>query len=285
MDFVWHTMAIIFMTIPHYLGLNLVFGKGKILHFGPEAVSIVAGYSVFILLMRVGTGYPVAIIGGLVLVSLISVFFAWFALRLDSDAFGVMSIALHLAFVAVVLNWTSVTRGALGIPGIYRFPFLHTPFEFAMFSLVITTLFILFMLWVDRSSFGRQLTALAEHKWHSQSLGINRAYVYIIAFLISGVGMLITIVLMRQYHTIIHPNGFGFHVLIFGVMVVVAGKPGSVLGVTLATALLTLLGEAIRFVPLAPSVLGPVRLILFGLILFIAVYIRRDTLFPKEREI
>ncbi|PIR52818.1 hypothetical protein COU76_04710 [Candidatus Peregrinibacteria bacterium CG10_big_fil_rev_8_21_14_0_10_49_10] len=68
-------------------------------------------------------------------------------------------------------------------------------------------------------------------------------------------------------------------------MVIVAGKPGSVPGVTLASILLISLKEALRFVPLSPAVLGPVRLILFGLILFGAVWWRRDTLFPQEREI
>ena len=80
-------------------------------------------------------------------------------------------------------------------------------------------------------------------------------------------------------------DAFGYSALVFVVMIVVAGKPGSVIGVTISTFLLIVLQEALRFVPLASSVLGPMRLILFGLILFIAVYIRRDTLFPKEREI
>ncbi len=68
-------------------------------------------------------------------------------------------------------------------------------------------------------------------------------------------------------------------------MIIVAGKPGSVLGVTLSTILLILLKEGLRFVSLAPSILGPVRLILFGMILLAVVYWRRDTLFPKQRSI
>lgn len=68
-------------------------------------------------------------------------------------------------------------------------------------------------------------------------------------------------------------------------MIVVAGKPGSVLGVTLSTILLVLLRESLRFLPLDPTMIGPVRLLLFGLILFAAVWVRRDSLFPQQRTV
>ena len=68
-------------------------------------------------------------------------------------------------------------------------------------------------------------------------------------------------------------------------MAVVAGKPGSVLGVTFSTVLLVLLKEGLRFLPLPTAVLGPVRLLLFGIILLVAVYVRRDTLFPQQRTV
>jgi len=94
-----------------------------------------------------------------------------------------------------------------------------------------------------------------------------------------------TQVLFPQYIRLLHPNDYLFPALIFYVTCVVAGKPGSVIGVTLATTLLVLLKEALRFVPLSASVLGPLRLILFGMILFGVVYWRRDSLFPEQRRV
>ena len=143
-----------------------------------------------------------------------------------------------------------------------------------------------FALWrISRSAFGRQLQALAEHQWHAKSLGINQKIVHVIAFQIVGLGAMATAIFFPQYLTFLHPNDYQFPVFVFIVTAIIAGNPGSVFGVTLSTVLLVLLKEALRFVPLSASVLGPIRLILFGLILFGVVFWRRDTLFPKQRTI
>jgi len=284
MDFLWHILALIGMTIPHALGMNLIFGKGKIFHFGSIGVSVFTVYPIFIVLRATGS-YPLALLVGFVAAMVISAFFAWLSLRLEPDGFGVISIAVHLSLLAVVLNWQSLTRGALGIPHIPRMPYLDSVADFAIFSLIITVAWVICIWYIDRSSFGRQLSALAEHEWHARSLGINRARVHLSAFLIGGVGAFLVSMQLPQYLSLLHPNDYQFPVLIFYIMIVVAGRPGSVWGVTLAAILLTILKEALRFVPLAPGILGPGRLILFGFILFAVVYWRRDVLFPHERKV
>tara|TARA_Y100000310_G_C20662679_1_gene805644 strand:- start:58 stop:912 length:855 start_codon:yes stop_codon:yes gene_type:complete len=284
MDFIWHIIALIGTFIPYTLGYNLIFGKGKILHFGPLGISIPTVYTIALILIHT-QNFLLAFIAGLAMALLFSALFAWVSLRLDADAFGVMSIALHLSTLAVVLNWNSLTRGALGIPRIPRLPFLNSVFDFAVFGIVISVFSVIAVWHIDRSSFGRKLSALAEHEWHAKSLGINKSTSHLLAFLIGGVGIAFGNFIHPQYLTLLHPNDFLFPNFIFVVMIVVAGRPGSVLGVTLSTILLLVLREALRFVPLAPAVLGPVRLMLFGIILFGAVWWRRDTLFPQERQV
>ena len=73
--------------------------------------------------------------------------------------------------------------------------------------------------------------------------------------------------------------------MIFFATIVIAGGPGSMRGAIIATFGLTILREGIRFINLPYDLIGPVRLLLFGVILFMAVYLRRDTLFPPERRI
>lgn len=284
MDFFWHIVALTAMWIPNPLGFNLIFGKGKIFHFGPIGVSVVTAYAMVIALTATES-YLLALLIGLLAALTVSLFFWWLSLRLEPDGLGVITIAVHLALLAIVLNWSSLTRGALGIPYIPRFPFLESAPTFALFALLIATMWFLFLFFLDRSSFGRKLAALSEHEWHAKSLGIDRAQAHLWAFLIGGVGAFLTNMLFPQYIRLLHPNDFTFPVLVSTIMVVVAGRPGSVIGVTIATILITLLREALRFVPMAADVLGPLRLILFGLILFIAVYYRRETLFPQERRV
>lgn len=284
MNFALHLTAMIAIGLPNLLGYNLIFGKGKIFHFGPIGVSIAATYGCFVTLSWTES-WMLALLIGMIFSLSCSALFAWLSFRLDPDGLGILSIAVHLTLLSVVLNWTDVTRGALGIPRIPRMEFLQTPQQFALVSVLIAAACIIGSLLLDRSSFGRKLSALAEHEWSAESLGISRVRTHLCAFLIGGLGALITSVLYSQYIHLVHPNDLTFIWLIFYVLVIVAGKPGSVLGVTLSATLLTLLREGLRFVPLPTGILGPLRLLLFGLILLTAVWWRRDSLFPKKRTI
>jgi branched-chain amino acid transport system permease protein len=284
MNFLLHIIATTAMSAPNILGFNMLFGRGKIFHFGPLGVSLVASYVTFLTVMATGS-YALGIALGLFSTLVVSAFFAWLSLRLDPDGFGVMSIAVHLGLLAVVLNWSSVTRGALGIPRIPRFFFLDSTFDFAVLSLCIALLWGAVLWKLDRSAFGRKLIALSEHDWHAKSLGIDRARTHTAAFLIAGIGALLSVLQYHQYLFLVHPSDFGFPAFIFFVTVVVAGGPGSVRGCIVSLVLLSLLREGLRFIPLAADVLGPLRLILFGLILFVAVWYRRDSLFPRQRTV
>lgn len=284
MNYTLHIIIMACVTAPVVLGLNLVLGRGKILHFGPVGVSVFTAYATF-LTLQASHSYPLACVVGLAAALLISAFFAWLALRLDGDAFGILSIAMHLSIIAVVLNWTALTRGTLGLPRIPRMPGLETLPMFALVTTIVAGLYACAMVRIDRGTLGRSLAALAENRFHAESLGINRISVTFKAFLIAGVGAFLSNLFFPQYIGLLHPNDYLFQVLIFDVMCVVAGGPGSVVGVTVATFLLTILQECMRFLPLPLSVTGPLRLLLFGVILLTAVTIRRETVFPRPRSI
>lgn len=285
MQFFLHVVSLTALSIPSILGYNLVFGKAKIFHFGPLTSSLVAAYGTFVPLSMFGYGWLPSLCIGAALTAVTALLFAWLSLRLEPDGFGVLSLAAHLAMLAVALNWTSLTRGALGIPRIPRMEILATPGRFALVSAIVAALWVVALVILDRSALGRRLAALSEHSWHAQSVGISRRNAHIVVFLIAGLGALITNALYPQLVYLLHPSDFGFPFFIFFVMIIVAGKPGSVLGCTLATILLTALREGIRFLPLAPGLVGPVRLAVFGVILLAAVWWRRDVLFPKQRSV
>ena len=284
MNFYWHLLFTVANWIPTILAYNLIFGKGKVLHFGPMGVILVSSYASVLTLQATGS-FVLAFFAGLSGATIISALFAWLSFRLEPDGFGMLSIAVHLMILAIVLNWTSLTRGALGIPKIPRMEALESLPAIALTMTAIAVLWIMFMLWLDRSSFGRQIAALAEHEWHAQSLGISRIRIHLIAFLIAGLAATIVSLFYVQYVGLLHPNDYLFPTFIFYVMCVVAGNPGSVKGVTLSIIALTLLKEGLRFIDIPANIKGPTLLIIFGLILFAAVWWRRDTIFPVQRSV
>src|SRR3989338_6758852 len=175
-----------------------------------------------------------------------------------------MSIAVHLSVLSVVLNWSSLTRGALGIPRLPRAPFPAFPEGFALVMVVMCIVWVLGMWLLDRSSFGRKIAALAEHEWHSAALGVSRARVHFLAFMVGALGALFGTLPYHHYIGLLPPHDFQFSRFLF---------------------FFVLLKELLFFVLFPPDILGPVRLILFGVILFAAVWYRRDTLFPKQRTV
>lgn len=284
MNFFLHVLATIGFTLPHALGYNVVFGRGKIFHFGPVGVSLATAYTVFVTQGATGSLFA-GIAAGAVMAAVLSLFFSWLALRLDPDGLGVLTIAAHLMLLTIVLNAQSLTRGALGIPGIPRPEFLQGLGAFAFVALAISAVWAGVLWRLDRGPFGRQLAALAEHAWHAQAVGIDRWRVQTAAFLLAGFGALLSAVLFPLYLGLLHPNDYRFDGFMFFATAVIAGGSGSVRGVVLSTALLVTLKECLRLLPLPLLLIGPLRLAIFGAVLFIAIALRRETLFPPVRSV
>ena len=284
MNFLFHLITIIAIALPAQLGYTFVFGRGKILHFGPIGVSVVAAYGTFLTLDFTGS-FILGLCMGVLMALIFSLLFAWLSFRLDADGLGIMSIAVHLTLFTVVINWTTLTRGALGVPRIPRVPFAESSLSFATLTAAVAIAWILFFLRLDRTRLARQVSALAEGEWYAKAMGISRVRAHLIAFLILALTLASDNFFYAQYYHLLHPSDYYFPAFVTLLMITVAGKPGSTWGAVAATVLLTSLKEGLRFLPLSASILGPMRLLLFGAILLAAVWYRRDSLFPKKRTI
>ena len=284
MAYILHIIIMISIWMFVILGYNLVLGRGKILFFGQEALSLFAAYGMFLPVHSFG-GYTISIFLGPLLALLLAVFFSWLALRLESDAFAILSIAMHLALLAVILNASDLTRGALGIPRIPRFSLFGSQGTFTFVIVAVAVLWYFFVQRLDASRLGRALKALAENKHHAEALGIHRFSVYVKAFLIAAIGSILSSFFYPQYIGLLHPSDYKFQAMIPLILASIAGGSGSVRGCAIATILITCLTEGLRFVPLPIGSVGALRLLLFGVVFIVAIYVRRDTIFPKPRTV
>ena len=190
---------------------------------------------------------------------------------------------------ALLINWKSLTKGVLGIPGIPR-PELfgidfyeNSNFLALIFIFAIATQAILYLVYV--SSFGRSLRALAEHERAAAAIGTNTRLIRNAAFFVSSSFAGLAGSFFAYYLNYIDPSSFTLGEMVFIVTIVIVGRPGSFWGVIGATVFLVLLPEPLRFLDLQSAYLGPLRQLLHAVILFGVVWINRNRLFPQRRQV
>lgn len=80
----------------------------------------------------------------------------------------------------------------------------------------------------------------------------------------------------------IDPEVFNIHRMIFVLLIVVFGGLGNFWGPIAGTAILYFLFEAMRFLPLAPHILGPLRWILYSAVLMVIIIFKPAGIMGKK---
>lgn len=289
MDYLIHLGILICIYIILAQSFNLSFGVGRLFNLAHISVYAIGAYTTALLATEAGTGFLACIFTSMLLAGLFALLIGGIALKLTQDYFAIGTLAFSSVVTALLVNWKSLTRGVLGIPGIPH-PVLNG-FEFAenrdflklMIVLVIISQSILWVLF--RGSYSRSLRAQAESEHAALSLGRNTRRVRTWSFFIASCFAGMAGAMYAYYMSYIDPSSFSLAEMIFVLTIVVVGKPGSFWGVIFSSTFLVLLPESLRFVELSPSILGPMRQMLYALILFSVVYWNRARLFPLERTI
>ena len=268
---------------------NLTFGLGKLFNLAHIAAYSIGAYATALLSADYGASLWICIPASMVISALFALLIGGISLKLSHDYFAIGTLAFSAVVSAVLINWKSVTHGVLGVTGIPR-PELgaidfYANANFLVFVYVLVAYVYLALYVVFHSRFARQLRALAEFPHAAASLGINIAFIRNISFMIASMFAGLAGSLFAYFINYIDPSSFGLHEMVFVLSIAIVGKPGSFWGVALATVFLVLLPEPLRFIELSSSILGPMRQLLYAVILFSVVYWKRHTLFPAERTI
>ncbi len=125
----------------------------------------------------------------------------------------------------------------------------------------------------------------AEHGHAAQALAVSVSQTRNDGFILSSALAGLAGSFFAYYINYIDPSSFGLHEMVFVLSIVIVGSPGSFWGVTLATVFLVLLPEPLRFIEMSPGILGPMRQLLYAVILFSVVYWKREKLFPLQRTV
>ena len=251
------------------VSLNLVLGYTGLLNLGHIAFFGIGAYTSALLTMK---GVP--FIFSFLLAGLVASVFGYLLVlatkRLKGDYLALATLGFSFVVYSLFLN-LEFTRGPLGIPGIPKpslFGFaINSNFQYFLFVLVVAVISIYLIKKIVDSPFGRLLQATRDNELKLKTLGKNTGNLKIKAMMISAFFAGLAGSLYAHYITYIDPSSFYLADIILILVIVIVGGLASIEGSIFATFFLLLIPEALRFLELPSSVIGPMRQIIYAIIL------------------
>lgn len=266
------------------MSLNLSVGFTGLLNMGHIAFFGIGAYASALLVMH-GVPYIIAfILAGLI--SSVFGFILIFATKnLKGDYLALTTLGFSFVIYSVFLNWTDLTRGPLGIPGIPKPEFfgfiVNTKFEYLFFVFIVCLIIYLFLSRLTSSRYGRLLEAVRDDQIRLKTLGKNVFRLKIQSIMISSFCAGLAGSLFAHYISFIDPGSFFIYDLITIFTIVMVGGLASNKGTVIATFIILLIPEALRFVEMPSSIIGPMRQIIYALILIGILMYKPRGLFGK----
>lgn len=287
MEYITHLLILISIYSILGLTLNLVVGYTGLLSVTHAAFFGIGAYATAILSTSYEMNFFFTALVGVVLSAIISLLIGLVLSRFDDDYYVLASFGFNIIVFAIFLNWQTLTRGPLGIPGIDRpslFGFeLTSNLSFLALSVVIALGVYLVSKWVTSSSFGRVIKAIRDDEKALQVFGYRTTYFKLTVFVISAGMAALAGSLFASYITFIDPSSFALMESIFILAIVILGGLADHKGAVLGAVILILLPEALRFVGMPSDIAAQMRQVIYGLLLIILMIYRPQGFLGKYR--
>lgn len=284
------------------LGLNIVVGLAGLLDLGFVAFYAVGAYSYALGQQYLGLGFWSAIPFAALLAASFGALLGFPVLRMHGDYLAIVTLGFGEIIRLILNNWIAVTGGPNGLtapaptflglefsrqaqPGYIAFheyfglPYSSTYryiFIYLVLLLVVSLLFILVSR-LRNMPIGRLWEALREDEIACRSLGINPVTVKLSAFSMGAMVGGIAGVFFAAQQGFVNPTSFTFFESALILAIVVLGGMGSIIGVLLAAAVLTLLPEALREI-------ADYRVLVFGILMVLMMIWRPRGLLRLKRQ-
>ncbi|MFH1376449.1 MAG: branched-chain amino acid ABC transporter permease [Candidatus Woesearchaeota archaeon] len=266
------------------LSLQLALGYTGLINLGHIAFFAIGAYVSALLTLN---GIPFII--AFLLAGIISAGFGFLLSiptnKLKGDYLALATLAFTFVVYAVTLNWTSLTRGPLGLLGIPKPSIFGLSFSSNLSFLILTIIIVVVVYFIIKrivdSQFGKVMEATRDNELATQVLGKNTFKIKSIVLATSAFFAGLAGSLYAHYITYIDPSSFTIMQLIPILCIVIIGGLASLRGTVIATVILILLPESLRFIGFPSSVIGPMRQIIYALILLIILLYRPKGFFGK----
>ncbi len=279
-----HLLILIGIYIILAISLQLTLGFTGLLNLGHIAFFAIGAYTAALLTLN-GTPFIIALLLAGVFAMLSGFLLSLLTKKLKGDYLALATIAFTFVVYAIALNWTKLTRGPLGLPGIPKPSFFgisfSSNFSFLILTLIIVLITYLIIKKITISPFGKVLEAIRDDELATKVLGKNTFKMKGYALAISAFFAGLAGSLYAHYITFIDPSSFTLLQLIPILIIVIVGGLASLRGTIIATIVLILLPEVLRFIGIPSTILGPMRQIIYALILLLILIYKPKGFYGK----
>jgi branched-chain amino acid transport system permease protein len=234
------------------LGLNLLLGYTGLLSFGQSTFFGSAAYVAGWLLKHYAINVFLALGIGIGVGALSALLVGYLCVQRSGLYFIMLTFALNQLFFFIAYQWTSVTGGEDGMPGVPRPAFLGIDFKDPMSYYIFVALLFLTSLWAMRrvveSPFGKILQAIRENEVRAAAVGYNVPRFKLAAFVIAGAFSGLAGVLYAMLFGIVPLEAIGFVTSGNVVFATLIGGSGSLYGPVIGSFVFIWLSESMSVV-------------------------------------
>lgn len=261
------------------LSVTLVTGTAGQTSLGQAGFLAIGAYTSALLTLRLHVPFELALIAAALVTAVLGTLLVMPAFRLRAHYVAIATIGIGEIVSQVILNWRSLTNGALGLtnippPSLLGWEIIRPP-DVYLATLVLLLLAALFQGRLVQSSLGRTWRALREDEVAARAYGINPNRYKALAFAVSaGIAGLSGAFSAHMYSYISYQT-FGNSISILVLTMAILGGMGNIVGAIIGAVTLTLLPELFRG-------LVDYRYLLYGLVLVLLIRFRPQGLLGTE---
>lgn len=253
------------------LSVTLVTGTAGQTSLGQAGFLAIGAYTSALLTQRLHWSFELSLLVAAGVSAILGTLLILPAFRLRAAYIAIATLAIGEIVNQVILNWTDLTNGPMGITNLTPPSFLGwqaiRPYEIYWYTLVLLLLVSLLQWQLMRSPLGRTWRALRDDEVAAQAFGVElnryKTLVFLVSAFIAGLSGAVT----GHMYTYISHETFTNTTSILVLTMVILGGMGNLLGAVIGAVALTVLPELFRG-------LADYRYLIYGLALLLLIRFR-----------
>lgn len=287
MEYILHIIIMLSIYVILVLSANLPVGMASLLTMCQAAFYGIGAYVGTYFLMQFNLPFVVLALIVMVATGLFSLLVSFASVKLKDDYFILATLGFQMIVYTILYNWTDVTRGPYGIPGIPSIKLfgvlpLSGVWGYAALAIVLAVVVGLLFYAIKKSPYGRVLRAMRRDEQAVKALGRNTTLFKMETFFLSAAFSGLAGVIYASYVSYIDPTSFTLDESIFIISALFIGGIGNIKGPVLGALFVVLLPELLRFVGLPDAIAANMRQIIYGLALVVVMFVRPQGLFGEK---